>query len=35
GQRTADALKRFQTAQGLTADGVVGNSTWDRMIQLI
>ncbi len=35
GQRTADALKRFQTAQGLTADGVVGNRTWDRMIQLI
>lgn len=35
GQRTADAVRAFQRVQGLNADGVVGNKTWDRMIQLI
>ncbi len=35
GQRTADAIRRFQTTQGLTADGIVGNNTWDRIIQMI
>jgi peptidoglycan hydrolase-like protein with peptidoglycan-binding domain len=28
GQSTADAVKSYQTAHGLTADGVVGPKTW-------
>ena len=28
GARTEDAVKAFQTAQGITADGVVGDVTW-------
>lgn len=35
GQRTRQAVITFQSRQGLTADGVVGNQTWDRMISLI
>ncbi len=35
GQRTADAVRVFQAAHNLSADGVVGNNTWDRIIQAL
>lgn len=31
GEKTLDALKQFQTAQGLTADGVAGEQTWGAL----
>jgi peptidoglycan hydrolase-like protein with peptidoglycan-binding domain len=31
GPQTTAAVKAFQTAQGLTPDGVVGNHTWPRL----
>lgn len=35
GQRTRQAVIAFQFAQGLSADGVIGNITWDRMMSMI
>ena len=35
GQRTSDAVKVFQAGHSLSADGVVGNNTWDRIIQAL
>lgn len=32
GPHTVTAIKQFQTDQGLTADGVVGNQTWPKLI---
>ena len=35
GQRTANAVRAFQASKGLSADGVVGNNTWDKIIQAL
>lgn len=35
GQRTKQAIQTFQARNGLTADGVIGNATWDKTIQLL
>lgn len=35
GQRTKQAVQKFQIMQGLTADGVIGNNTWDRTISML
>ncbi|MBV8726692.1 MAG: peptidoglycan-binding protein [Candidatus Eremiobacteraeota bacterium] len=32
GSQTTDAIKAFQTDNGLTVDGVVGNQTWPLLI---
>jgi peptidoglycan hydrolase-like protein with peptidoglycan-binding domain len=32
GPKTATAVKDFQTAQGLTSDGIVGPKTWKKLI---
>ncbi|WP_256336725.1 peptidoglycan-binding protein [Paenibacillus sp. OK060] len=31
GSGTTSAVKSFQTAEGLTSDGVVGNGTWSKL----
>ncbi len=31
GPKTVSALKQFQSAEGLKADGVVGSRTWERL----
>lgn len=31
GPKTVSAIKQFQAAEGLKADGVVGQRTWDRL----
>ena len=31
GQKTREAIKSFQTASGLKADGVVGPGTWEKL----
>lgn len=31
GRKTGSAIKKFQSANGLTADGVVGNRTWEAL----
>lgn len=31
GQKTREAIKSFQSANGLKADGVVGPSTWEKL----
>jgi murein L,D-transpeptidase YcbB/YkuD len=33
GQTTKDAISKFQKANGLTPDGVVGSKTWDKLRQ--
>ncbi|MGX9218022.1 peptidoglycan recognition protein family protein [Massilia varians] len=32
GPATATAVKNFQTSKGLSADGVVGDNTWNKMV---
>ncbi|MGH9280675.1 MAG: peptidoglycan-binding domain-containing protein, partial [Acidimicrobiales bacterium] len=32
GPMTAQAVKDFQTAKGLTVDGIVGNQTWGALL---
>jgi peptidoglycan hydrolase-like protein with peptidoglycan-binding domain len=32
GPETTAAVKQFQTAQGLTPDGIIGNQTWPRLV---
>lgn len=32
GRQTEDALRRFQTTEGLTADGIAGPKTWARLM---
>ncbi|MGI6269141.1 MAG: N-acetylmuramoyl-L-alanine amidase [Candidatus Howiella sp.] len=34
GPTTAAAIRRFQKAQGITADGIVGKNTWKRLLNL-
>ena len=34
GQNTANAVTAFQTTNGLTADGIVGNNTWRMLLVL-
>ena len=31
GPKTEEAVKKFQAANGLAADGIVGDGTWDKM----
>jgi peptidoglycan hydrolase-like protein with peptidoglycan-binding domain len=31
GPATEDAVKRFQTTNGLEVDGIVGRQTWERL----
>jgi len=33
GQTTKDAISKFQQANGLTPDGVVGSKTWEKLRQ--
>lgn len=35
GPATANAVKAFQTSQGLTADGTVGDRTWEKLIVVV
>ena len=35
GQKTKQAVERFQSLNGLSIDGVIGNNTWDRIIKMI
>ena len=32
GPATATAVKNFQTSKGLSADGIVGDNTWNKMV---
>ena len=32
GPKTEDAVKAFQTKNGLTPDGIVGNTTWNKIM---
>ncbi len=32
GEKTAGAVKRFQTASGLASDGIVGRDTWHKLL---
>ena len=34
-ENTESAIKRFQTNFGITTDGIVGQSTWDRLYPYI
>ena len=34
GPRTLEAVKQYQQANNLTVDGIVGNNTWNSLIQL-
>lgn len=34
GDNTEQAVKNFQLAYGLTADGVVGQQTWDKLYEV-
>jgi zinc D-Ala-D-Ala carboxypeptidase len=33
GPDTTNAVKQFQTAKGLTSDGIVGPKTWQKLIE--
>ena len=33
GAETENAVKKFQTANSLTADGIVGNDTWNKLLK--
>ena len=35
GQRTANAVRVFQASKDISADGIVGNNTWDKIIQAL
>ena len=35
GKRTVAAIRAFQQANGLTADGIVGRNTWKRLLELL
>jgi murein L,D-transpeptidase YcbB/YkuD len=35
GKKTRNAIKNFQKAQGLTADGIVGNLTWEKLKEFL
>lgn len=35
GKATAEKIKLFQKAQGLNADGVLGDQTWNRIEKLL
>ena len=32
GDNTAGAVKRFQAASGIAADGIVGRDTWHKLL---
>ena len=32
GSETANAVKAFQQANGLTADGIIGKKTWEKLL---
>ena len=34
GSETRDAIKTFQQAHGLSADGMVGDATWDKLSEI-
>ncbi len=35
GKKTKSAVRNFQKSQGLTADGIVGNRTWERLKEFL
>ena len=35
GNRTANSVKKFQKNNGLTADGIVGPATWNKLLGII
>lgn len=35
GPKTEDAVKAFQLKNGLTADGIVGNGTWNKLMGIV
>lgn len=35
GPKTEDAVKAFQSKNGLTADGIVGNGTWNKLMGIV
>lgn len=35
GQKTKQAVERFQAMNGLAIDGIIGSNTWDRIVRMI